>query len=59
MPIYIKPKTKEEAKNAIRNILKILKAEQRRIKQIEKENNILIKKGYKIKSIKLLDLSKI
>ena len=59
MPIYIQPKNKEESKQVIRKIIKLLIAEKQRLNQLEKENNRLIKKGYKIKSIKLLDLSKI
>ena len=59
MPIYIQPKNNEESKQVIRKIIKLLIAEKQRLNQLEKENNRLIKKGYKIKSIKLLDLSKI
>ena len=59
MPVFIKPKNNEQAKKAISNMLKTLTKEKKRVKQIQKENNRLIKKGYKIKSIKILDLSKI
>ena len=58
MPVYIKPKSNTQAKTAISKTLKMLTKEKKRVKKLQNATNRLIHKGYKIKSIKILDLSK-
>ena len=59
MPVIIKPKNNKQAKTAINKVLGILKKEKKRLTKVKTLTNKLIKKGYNIKSIKILDLSKL
>ena len=59
MPVIIKPKNNKQAKTAINKVLSILKKEKKRLTKVKTLTNKLIKKGYNIKSINILDLSKL
>ena len=59
MPVIIKPKNNKEAKTGINKMLGFLKKEKKRLTKVKILTNKLIKKGYNIKSIKILDLSKL
>ena len=58
MPVFIKPKNNKQAKTAINKVLGILKKETKRLTKVKTLTYKFIKKGYNIKSIKILDLLK-